>query len=61
MHNDVTQPTFSAALSASAAGVLTGGLQRILAAASQARDSTFRLGGNLLVNRLGVRRGESLK
>ena len=53
MHNDVTRRTFLAALSASAAGVLTGGLYRILAAVPEARDSTFRLGGNLLVNRLG--------
>src|SRR5437773_5708907 len=53
MHNDVTRRTFLAALSASAAGVLTGGLQRILAAIPEARDSTFQLGGDLLVNRLG--------
>src|SRR6266702_5466890 len=53
MHNDVTRRTFLTALSASAAGVLTGGLQRILAAVPQARDSTFELGGDLLVNRLG--------
>src|SRR5213596_125966 len=53
MHNDVTRRTFLAALSASAAGVLTGGLHRILAAVPEARDSTFQLGGDLLVNRLG--------
>jgi pyridoxine 4-dehydrogenase len=53
MHNDVTRRTFLAGLSASAAGVLTGGLQRILAAVPEARDSTFQLGGDLLVNRLG--------
>src|SRR6266568_3946335 len=53
MHNDVTRRTFLAALSASAAGVLTGGLHRILAAVPEARDSTFELGGDLLVNRLG--------
>src|SRR5205809_1963832 len=53
MHNDVTRRTFLAALSTSAAGVLTGGLQRILAAIPEARDSTFQLGGDLLVNRLG--------
>src|SRR5881396_642512 len=53
MHHDVTRRTFLAALSASAAGVLTGGLQRILAAIPEARDSTFQLGGDLLVNRLG--------
>src|SRR5947207_8368334 len=54
MHNDVTRRTFLAALSASAAGILTGGLQRILAAIPEGRDSTFRLGGDLLVNRLGL-------
>ena len=53
MHNDVTRRTFLAALSASAAGVLTGGLQKIVAAIPEARDSTFRLGGDLLVNRMG--------
>src|SRR5438094_10626713 len=53
MHNDVTRRTFLAALSASAAGVVTGGLHRILAAVPQARDSTFQLGGDVLVNRLG--------
>jgi pyridoxine 4-dehydrogenase len=53
MHNDVTRRTFLAALSASAAGVLTSGLHRILAAVPEARDSTFRLGGDVLVNRLG--------
>src|SRR5881392_713569 len=45
--------TFLGVISASAAGVLTGGLQRILAAIPEARDSTFQLGGDLLVNRLG--------
>src|SRR5437660_5802516 len=53
MHNDVTRRRFLTALSASAAGVLTGGLHRILAAVPEARDSTFELGGDLLVNRLG--------
>src|SRR5216110_1481964 len=53
MHNDLTRRTFLAALSAGAAGVLTGGLHRILAAIPEARDSTFQLGGDLLVNRLG--------
>src|SRR5437867_2585381 len=53
MHNDVTRRTFLAALSASTVGVLTSGLQRILAAVPEARDSTFQLGGDLLVNRLG--------
>src|SRR6266545_4139817 len=45
--------TFLGVISAGAAGVLTGGLRTLLAAASQARDSTFQLGGDLLVNRLG--------
>jgi pyridoxine 4-dehydrogenase len=40
-------------ISASAAGVLTGDLSKLLAAVPEARDSTFRLGGDLLVNRLG--------
>src|SRR5437667_9809089 len=58
MHNDVTRRTFLAALSASAAGVLTGGFHRILAAVPEASMSmsmskTFLLGGDLLVNRLG--------
>src|SRR5207249_633825 len=46
--------TFLAAISAGAAGVLTGGLQKLLAAIPEARDSTFQLGGDVLVNRLGV-------
>src|SRR5439155_13207853 len=60
MHNDVTRRTFLAALSASAAGVLTGGLPRLMAAIPEASGSmsmskskTFLLGGDLLVNRLG--------
>jgi len=53
MHNDVTRRTFLGAISAGAAGVLTGRLHRILAAVPEVRDSTFQLGGDLLVNRLG--------
>src|SRR5437762_2605965 len=54
MHNDVTRRTFLAALSASAAGVLTGGLAKLVAAASTSKnEETFLLGGDLLVNRLG--------
>ena len=55
MHNDVTRRTFLAALSTSAAGVLTGGLPRLTAAIPEASNSgeTFLLGGDLLVNRLG--------
>jgi len=42
------------AISASAAGVLTGGLPKLLAAASPSKSKeTFLLGGDLLVNRLG--------
>src|SRR5437762_13085622 len=53
MHSDVTRRTFLRAFSAGAAGVLTGGLPKLLTAAAEARDSTFQLGGDLLVNRLG--------
>src|SRR6059036_3076826 len=54
MHNDVTRRTFLAALSASAAGVLTGGLSKLVTAASASKsEETFLLGGDLLVNRLG--------
>src|SRR6266478_2596076 len=55
MHNDVTRRTFLAALSTSAAGVLTGGLPRLMAAIPEASKSeeTCLLGGDLLVNRLG--------
>ena len=56
MHSDVTRRTFLGAISAGAAGVLTGGLQKIVAAASASTsksDKTFLLGGDLLVNRLG--------
>src|SRR5437867_10267254 len=45
--------TFLEVSSAGAAGVLTGGLPKLLAAIPEARDSTFHLGGDLLVNRLG--------
>jgi aryl-alcohol dehydrogenase-like predicted oxidoreductase len=46
--------TFLGVISAGTAGVLTGGLQRILAAASTSKsEETFLLGGDLLVNRLG--------
>src|SRR5437773_12415350 len=54
MHHDVTRRTFLAAVSASAAGVLTGGLPKLLAATSASKsEETFLLGGDLLVNRLG--------
>jgi hypothetical protein len=46
--------TFLGAISAGAAGVLTGGLPKLLAAASTSKsEETFLLGGELLVNRLG--------
>jgi aryl-alcohol dehydrogenase-like predicted oxidoreductase len=45
--------TFLGAISAGAAGVLTGGLPKLLAAASTSKsEETFLLGGDLLVNRL---------
>src|SRR5207248_1397375 len=58
MDNDVTRRTFLTALSASAAGVLTGGLPKILAAVpgasgSMSMSKMFLLGGDLSVNRLG--------
>src|SRR5947199_1767725 len=55
MHNDVTRRTFLGTISAGAAGVLTGGLPKFLAAAGSASKTkeTFLLGGDLLVNRLG--------
>src|SRR5438034_8554064 len=47
--------TFLEVISAGAAGVLTGGLEKIVAAAASTSKSeeTFLLGGDLLVNRLG--------
>src|SRR5438876_8452807 len=46
--------TFLEVISAGAAGVLTAGLQRIVAATSTSKsEETFLLGGDLLVNRLG--------
>src|SRR6266851_7247646 len=46
--------TFLGTISASAAGVLTGGLSKLVATASASKsEETFLLGGDLLVNRLG--------
>ena len=46
--------TFLEVSLAGAAGVLTGGLQKLVAAASTSKsEETFLLGGDLLVNRLG--------
>src|SRR5881628_2032528 len=46
--------TFLELISAGAAGVLTGGLEKIVAAASTSKsEETFLLAGDLLVNRLG--------
>src|SRR5437773_12520889 len=48
--------TFLGVISAGAAGVLTGGLSKLVAAASTSTSNTgdtFQLGGDLLVNRLG--------
>jgi len=50
----MTRRTFLEAISASTAGVLTGRLPKLLAAASTSKsEETFLLGGDLLVNRLG--------
>src|SRR5437762_12669241 len=56
MDTDLTRRTFLGVITASAAGVLTGALQKIVAAASASTsksEETFLLGGDLLVNRLG--------
>src|SRR2546429_1649976 len=54
MDTDLTRRTFLGVIAASAAGVLTGGLQKIVAAASTGKSGeTFLLGDDLLVNRLG--------
>src|SRR5436305_7073880 len=55
MHDDVTRRTFLGVSLAGAAGVLTGGLPRLMAAIPEASSSgeTFLLGGDLLINRLG--------
>src|SRR6266550_5536660 len=54
MDTDLTRRTFLGVIAASAAGVLTGALQKIVAAASTGKSGeTFLLGGDLLVNRLG--------
>jgi aryl-alcohol dehydrogenase-like predicted oxidoreductase len=46
--------TFLGVISASAAGVFTGGLPKLLATTSTSKTGeTFLLGGDLLVNRLG--------
>lgn len=44
---------FLAAVSAGAASVVTGALPKLVTAASATNESTFRLGGDLTVNRLG--------
>src|SRR5947208_1037882 len=51
----MTRRMFVGTISAGAAGVLTGGLSKIVAATEQANmnKETFLLGGDLLVNRLG--------
>src|SRR5438093_13709583 len=45
--------TFLEVISAGAAGVLTGGLSKLVAAAASKSEETFLLGGDVLVNRLG--------
>src|SRR6266513_2914219 len=54
MDNDVTRRRFLGAISASAATVLIGGLPKLVTAAMTANmKSTFPIGGDLSVNRLG--------
>ena len=54
MNNDVTRRTFLGAISAGAATVLTGGLPKLVTAATTlTMKSTFPIGGDLSVNRLG--------
>ena len=54
MHNDVTRRTFLGAISAGAATVLIGGLPKLVTAATTSTmKSTFSIGGDLSVNRLG--------
>src|SRR5437588_3882868 len=54
MDNDVTRRRFLGAISASAATVLIGGLPKLASAATTSTmKSTFLLGGDLSVNRLG--------
>src|SRR5438094_8840286 len=45
--------TFLQVISAGVAGAITGELSKLLGAVPEARDSTFQLGGDLLVNRRG--------
>src|SRR5437868_9001969 len=52
MDNDVTRRTCLGAISASAATVLIGGLPKLVTAATTTK-STFPIGGDLSVNRLG--------
>jgi len=54
MNNDVTRRRFVGAISASAATVLIGGLSKLVTAATTSiMKSTFPVGGDLSVNRLG--------
>src|SRR5256885_6315721 len=53
MDNDVTRRTFLGAISASAATVLIGGLPKLVSATTT-NKSTFPIGGDLSVNRLGL-------
>ena len=54
MDNEVTRRRFLGAISASAATVLVGGLPRLVTAATTSNmKSTFPIGGDLSVNRLG--------
>src|SRR6266513_6355717 len=56
MDTDLIRRTFLGVIAASAAGVITGALKKIVAAASASTsksEETFLLSGDLLVNRLG--------
>src|SRR5947207_4698580 len=52
MNSDVTRRSFLGAISAGAATVLIGGLPKLVSAATTTK-STFPIGGDLSVNRLG--------
>jgi pyridoxine 4-dehydrogenase len=54
MHNEVTRRKFLGAISVGAGGILVGGLPRFVTAATTTTSkTTFQLGGDLTVNRLG--------
>ena len=53
-HTDATRRRFLATVSAGAASVVTGVLPKLLLATTTTTQPTFRLGGDLPVNRLGL-------